>query len=226
MIKLGKFFFRTRNWLFPTLALLIYLIASPPPTGLLRDGFALMLMALGVAVRVVVISLQPVSRDGRNKTAHANVLFTEGMFGVCRNPLYLGNLLAVTGFFLLHGSLLVAVLGIGIFAFIYACIILSEEDFLAGRFGDEWKAYRADVPRLMPRLDRLAAVLRAGNFDLGRGLRAESNVISLNVSLAAFAFWYKASVASGSAAPPLITYFLFGMLFAYLWAIRQPRRAS
>ena len=226
MINLGKFFFRTRNWLFPVLAVAIYLVATPPPTGFLWDAFALALMALGVAVRVVVIGLQTVERDGLNKKAHADRLFTEGMFGVCRNPLYLGNLLAASGFFLLHGSLLVAVLGIGAFAFIYACIILSEEDFLAGKFGNEWNAYRDDVPRLLPRLDRLAAVLRTGNVDLGKGLRAESNVISLNVSLAAFALWYKASVISGSVAPPVITYVLFGMLFAYLWAIRQPRRAS
>ncbi len=221
MVTLGKFFFRTRNWLFPLLAVAIYLLQPPPPTGVLRDGVALVLMALGVGLRVLTISLQRVSRDGRGKAAHAQELFTGGMFGVCRNPLYLGNLTAVTGFFLLHGDPLVAFLGIGLFVFIYYCIIFSEEAYLSAKFGDEWQAYKADVPRLMPRLDRFGAIFRQGQFNLRKALRSESNVISLNTLLAAFALWYKDATIHGTALPPLSSVVLFALLAAYFIVISR-----
>ena len=221
MITLGKFFFRTRNWLFPLIAVAIYLLEAPPQTGALREGFALALMALGVSLRVLTISRQRIERDGRGKTAHAQELFTGGMFGVSRNPLYLGNLIAATGFFLLHGGPLVAFLGIGLFLFIYYCIIFSEEAYLSATFGDEWQAYRADVPRLVPRLDRLRAILRQGQFDFRKALASERNVISLNTVLAAFALWYKASTLQDTAMPPLSSVVLLVLLVAYLVTISR-----
>jgi protein-S-isoprenylcysteine O-methyltransferase Ste14 len=78
---------------------------------------------------------------------YAKDLVTEGMFGVCRNPLYVGNMLVYIGIFLLHGDPLVAVAGIALFAFIYQCIVYAEEAFLEAKFADAYRAHCRDVPR-------------------------------------------------------------------------------
>lgn len=78
------------------------------------------------------------------------VLVQDGPYRFIRHPLYLGSFLLTTGFFVLCGltlSLILIVIPIFV-AYVFA--IRHEEKFLAERFGDEWKAYAARVPGLVP----------------------------------------------------------------------------
>jgi len=78
-------------------------------------------------------------------------LLASGPFAWCRNPMALGTILAYTGLSLAIGSLasllLVALLGGLLLLFIKRV----EERELALRFGNDYLAYRASTPFLMPR---------------------------------------------------------------------------
>ena len=79
------------------------------------------------------------------------------MFGVCRNPLYVGNMLVYSGLFLFHGNPLVVVVGCLVFAFIYQSIIYAEEEFLADKFGQGYRDYCRNVPRWGLKLSAFAS---------------------------------------------------------------------
>lgn len=69
-------------------------------------------------------------------------LVTGGPYRWCRHPLYLGFVLIIMGFDLVFGSLLgiLITLFLAIPSVIYRARL--EERALAGRFGEEWEAYK------------------------------------------------------------------------------------
>lgn len=185
MIRIGNFLFRYRNQAFPILILLLFL-ASPPPgeiwgsTTLERavNVIALLVALSGLALRATVIGYAYIKRGGLNKKVYAKDLVTEGMFGICRNPLYLGNLLIYTAVFLMHGDPWVVSIGVASFLFMYQCIIYTEEDYLQNKFGEGYKAYCADVPRWLPRLDKFAKAIEGMAFNLKRVIDKDYSTIS------------------------------------------------
>ncbi len=210
MIPLGRFFFKWRNLLFPLIVLALFL-SSPPAqeifgsanTESLLDATGITIVALGVLIRLLVMGFFGVARNGANKTAYADELFTRGMFGISRNSLYLGNLTIYTGIFMLHGTWPVFVAGVAIFLFIYYAIIFSEESFLAGKFGDSFSAYVKSVPRLLPRLSNWAAATGGMSFSWKRAVFVEYNIIGQAVLMIALALWYESYTQTGAGRPPV-----------------------
>lgn len=82
----------------------------------------------------------------------ASRLVVSGPFGYVRNPLYVGNMLLYTGFGVMANLPWLIVLTLAWFAFQYYMIVSREEEFLAGKFGAEYDAYRRNVPKFIPRL--------------------------------------------------------------------------
>lgn len=210
MIPIGQFFFKWRNILFPLIVLGLFALKSPAQTifGSVRtesllDATAITIVALGVLIRMLVIGFFEVARDGSKKTAHADELFTKGMFGVSRNSLYLGNITIYTGVFLLHAAPLVVLLGIAAFLFIYYAIIFSEEAFLADAFGDDFKAYYNSVPRLLPKLSNWGAATKGMSFSWKRAVFGEYNIIGQAVLMVALTLWYESYSLTGSASMPI-----------------------
>lgn len=78
-------------------------------------------------------------------------LVTSGPFGYVRNPLYIGNMLLYTGFGVMSATPWLVVLTLAWFIFQYHMIVSREEEFLASKFGDEYRQYRESVPRFLPR---------------------------------------------------------------------------
>lgn len=162
MIKIGNFLFCYRNKVFPLIILALFLLAIPP-TQLLgnenleyaKEIIAIALALSGLAVRGIVIGFVYIKRGGLNKKVYAENLVTQGMFSLCRNPLYLGNMLIYAGVFVMHGDLLVMLLGIGVYWFIYHCIIYAEENYLQNKFGSAYADYCKDVPRWIPLITQL-----------------------------------------------------------------------
>jgi protein-S-isoprenylcysteine O-methyltransferase Ste14 len=75
-------------------------------------------------------------------------LKTTGIYRISRNPIYLGvDLIAIASviFIPVIPNILFAAFGI----YVHHLIILSEEKFLEGRFGEEWNAYRKRVRRYL-----------------------------------------------------------------------------
>ena len=90
----------------------------------------------------------------------------EGPYSVCRHPLYLFSTVAVVGFGVLMGSLIVTlVLGVLTFA-ILAATARDEERFLRSKFGERYDDYAARVPAILPK-PSLFSTPQIVEFDTG-----------------------------------------------------------
>jgi len=74
-------------------------------------------------------------------------LVTEGVFGVSRNPIYLGMILILIGVALLLGALTPFVVCAAFAVLLHYRFVRIEERMLAERFGPEWRRYTACVRR-------------------------------------------------------------------------------
>lgn len=165
MVRLGNFFFRCRNGLFPA----AYLLLFCPSPRLLNDAalaaaLGLALALAGQGLRALTIGLAYIVRGGKNRQVYANALVQEGVFAHCRNPLYVGNFLILAGLGLVANSVLFAIIGIPFFLLAYSAIIAAEEDYLRRKFGQEFDEYCARVPRLVPHFAGLGQTLRDMRF--------------------------------------------------------------
>ena len=125
------------------------LAVSDPDLRLFAPGLGL--VALGQALRLWA-------------TGHllkTDELTTAGPYGHLRHPLYAGALLMGTGFLLMAGPLVAAiVLPLGL-AFYFGYYLSYKERVESERlellYGDVFRAYREAVPALLPRLTRWRA---------------------------------------------------------------------
>jgi protein-S-isoprenylcysteine O-methyltransferase Ste14 len=197
-IRVGNFFFRTRNIAFPIFILVLYALAVPSDTVLgsrrlehVKDLIALAIALLGLAVRATVIGYAYIKRGGKNKRVYAADLVTEGMFALSRNPLYLGNLLICFGTFLMHGNPYVVVVGTAGYVLVYVCIVRAEEEYLLQKFGDGYRAYCADVPRWIPKLSRFREATQGMDFDIRRVITKDYTTIATTIAVLAVTELYR-----------------------------------
>jgi len=94
------------------------------------DAIGLALGLLGQVFRIAVIGFAYIRRGGVNKQVYAENLVTQGFFGVCRNPLYVGNLISIFGFTLIYNNPWVYAIAVPFFLLAYNAIVRAEEDFL------------------------------------------------------------------------------------------------
>ncbi len=184
LLPAGHFFFAHRNWVFP--CVFVALVGATQPmafpggtriAGVSADAWV---DALGVTMafagqllRAAAIGLDYIRRGGRHKKVHADRLVTQGLFAHSRNPLYLGNFLAMMGLFVVHGSGGALLLGAAFYTIAYLAIVAAEEDYLRQRYGADYEAYLRRVPRFRLRLAGLRGTLCASAFDWRRLVRKE-----------------------------------------------------
>lgn len=77
-------------------------------------------------------------------------LITDGPFSVVRNPLYVFSLIGVVGIGFMSSHLTAMIALPVLFLLMYHFLIKREEEFLAEKFGDEYKRYCKKTPRLIP----------------------------------------------------------------------------
>lgn len=172
IIAIGNFLFKHRNYMFPLIILLIF-IAIPPQETLFgsaaledqKDWLAIFFGMLGLGIRAAVIGFAYIKRGGLNKKVYADNLVTSGIFAICRNPLYVGNVVIYFAIFLMHGSFLVLFFGTSLFILIYVSLIAAEENFLRSKFGAEFDEYCAKTPRWIPALGNLRSAISGMEFD-------------------------------------------------------------
>lgn len=183
MIDIGNFFFRYRNILFIFLYMLLF-IPSPAlfSQEVFGDRYWLWPIAVGLFVTITgqltrgaTIGLAYIMRGGRNNRIAADDLVTEGIFRHCRNPLYVGNILMLTGVGILSNSLLYVALVIPLFMLIYHAIVLAEENFLQKQFGESFNAYCKKTHRWLPSFNGLGNTFRSMKFNWRRWLLKEYN---------------------------------------------------
>lgn len=183
MISIGNFFFRYRNWLF----ILLYATLFLPSPGLFTANVfgenyffwpivaGLFVTISGQIVRGATIGLAYIVRGGKDGKPYAEGLVTQGIFNHCRNPLYVGNILMLLGVGILSNSLFYVGIMMPLFVFIYQAIVLAEENFLSGKFGDDFSAYCRKVNRWIPRMTGLQKTFSNMYFNWKRWILKEYN---------------------------------------------------
>lgn len=187
MIKIGNFFFKYRNLIFPIFGLSIFIpspvLFSERVFGDSNFTIALVLGAIiaiaGQVIRALTIALKYIVRGGKNKEVYAQDLVTEGIFNHCRNPLYVGNILMLLGVGLMSNSLYFMIIVVPLFCFIYQAIVLAEENFLRGKFGPQYDLYTKKVNRWIPNFNGLAKTLGSMQFNWRRYIVNEYNTVYL-----------------------------------------------
>ena len=79
-------------------------------------------------------------------------LVVTGLYRHVRNPIYAGLLAAILGQALLFGSAALLAYALLVWLAVHLFVVRYEEPTLARTFGDEYAAFRANVPRWLPRV--------------------------------------------------------------------------
>ncbi len=79
-------------------------------------------------------------------------LVVTGFYRYVRNPMYVAVTALITGQGLLFGSVTVLEYGAIVWAAFFLFVVAYEEPVLGEQFGDEYRRYRANVRRWLPRL--------------------------------------------------------------------------
>lgn len=158
MVAQGNFLFRHRGIapiliLIPALLIRFY---GTPDEWMTTSPFALTLIAYALAMtglflRFIVVGYAPPRTSGRNTQEQiADSLSQTGMYSTVRHPLYLGNVLMWLG----PAMLTFQSYFIGIFLLIYWLyyerIMLAEEDYLRGKFGQAYEDWAKGRPAFIP----------------------------------------------------------------------------
>lgn len=118
-------------------------VAFPP----LLIWAGLPLILLGVAINLVADGEFKRARTPVNPLETPQALLTAGIFGITRNPMYLGFALVLAGVWLMLGALTPLA---GVLAFVLAAdrgYIPYEEQKLVGLFGQDYRDYQGKVRR-------------------------------------------------------------------------------
>ena len=199
MVRIGNFFFRTRNYLFPVFYIFLFL----PFRRISPDYMTVFYVGLGIAligqlVRMLTIGMAYIVRGGRNRRIYAAGLVTDGLFSHCRNPMYVGNILLIIGMSILSNSLFAVLVMIPLFLFIYQAITLAEENFLRQKFGSGFDDYCSQVNRWLPNLKGIGNTFKSNSFDFTKVIFKEYNATFLwtfgaTLLLAYNTYWFNRS---------------------------------
>jgi len=112
---------------------------------LLPVGLALMMVGIGF----IVLARREFSRHRQptDPGQPTSQLIRSGVFTISRNPLYLGASIFLIGIALTFNLLWSVVTLLPCMVLCHYILILPEEQYLAGKFGDEYRAYFASVHR-------------------------------------------------------------------------------
>ena len=149
-MNLPTFFFKYRSYT-PIALVIVLLYQANPEWRWIIVGLAFVLAGESIRFWAVLHA----GGATRTRKVGASKLVTTGPYAYVRNPLYVGNYLIYIGMIFIAGGpwmwgLLVVALGF--FAWQYSNIITLEEETLQNLFGDEYSEYKANVPRIIPRL--------------------------------------------------------------------------
>jgi protein-S-isoprenylcysteine O-methyltransferase Ste14 len=130
-----------------------WLIVQPVswPTGVALVGLVPLVVGLGLSALCVTLF----ATRGRGTPAPWDAprrFVALGPYRLVRNPMYLGMGSVVLGEAVLFASWLLAIYLIVLVLVWHAFVVVWEEPTLERTFGEEYRSYRAAVPRWLPRL--------------------------------------------------------------------------
>jgi protein-S-isoprenylcysteine O-methyltransferase Ste14 len=212
-IAIGNFFFRYRNALFPLVILSSVIVLRPklllgsPTVNRFVINLGMALVIFGQSFRLMTIGWEYIHRGGKYGKVYAQRLVKRGMYGITRNPMYVGNALITVGVALSTCSPMVYGLIIPFFLFVYQAIVSAEEHYLRNKFGAEYEAYCARVNRFIPSVRLIPEAFSGMRYNGMLALRHDlSTIAGLAIGLIALPVWR--------------TYFLEGLPEAHIAVVR------
>lgn len=236
-IAVGNFFFKFRNQLFPSISLAAVLVLRPrlilgsPALNTILIAVGTTMVLAGGVLRLLTIGLEYIHRGGKNKTIYAGRLVTGGMYSCTRNPMYVANLLIVTGMTLATCSPEAYAVLIPIFVFVYQAILAAEEDYLTKRFGRDYEEYCATVNRFLPSLRNLPNTFSGMVWDWRRAIRKDLGTVMGLVAGLSFlpvwrAYFLEGFPAARDAGAVALTFLpLAGVLWIVLHYLKKTHKA-
>jgi protein-S-isoprenylcysteine O-methyltransferase Ste14 len=113
---------------------------TPAPVVALAVAFCLAAIAFAFPGLGLKIYTRP---------THTEPLVTTGLFGIVRHPILFANILWPLGWSAVFGSWIGLAL-VPAWAFLVYLMSFLEEDRMIEVYGDEYRRYRKEVPRLFP----------------------------------------------------------------------------
>jgi len=135
-------------------------LAAGAATGRWPEGVAIRwvpypaLLATGLTLLVVGISLHMIAGRSLAKAHAQDRLVTTGVYAICRNPLYANIIFTIApGVALVCGSWLMLTASVVMYVLVQMRVA-REEKYLEERFGREYLDYRARTGSIFPRFCR------------------------------------------------------------------------
>lgn len=188
LLSSGNFFFRFRNFLFPTIYVLLPILTKPalflgnPHLDRFVVALGIALVLLGQGFRLLVIGFAYIKRGGKDRRVYADDLVDQGLYAHTRNPMYVGNLLILAGIGIVYGSPWIYFFVIPFFVYIYLAITAAEENYLKNKFGVVYEDYMRRVNRFWPNLRGLTNSLQGYNYDWKKALRKEYGTVFVSLT--------------------------------------------
>ena len=113
----------------------------------LRTWIAVAVLTAGLIVGLLAAGLFRRAGTDVKPWRSATALVTDGPYRWTRNPMYLGMSFVYLGLAIAADSLAALILLIPVVIIIQTQVIAREERYLEGKFGDEFRAYKARVRR-------------------------------------------------------------------------------
>lgn len=150
----------------------------------------LILALIGQAVRLITIGFEYIHRGGKDGKVYASRLVRGGVYGLTRNPMYVGNGLIAIGTIVYFGSPAGYVILIPFFLFVYQAIIAAEEAYLRRAFGADYDDYEASVNRIVPALGKAREAFSGMTFNWRRSVKKDlGTIVGLTIGLNLIPVW-------------------------------------
>ena len=157
LIHQGNLFFKLRGFLPVIIIVISICIIFYFPVNYNQSfqvvfySCAFILIILGHFIRATTVGKRYKHSSGRNRSHHfADRLNKTGWYSMTRNPLYFANFCIWIGISLLTFNLLILSITILFFWFMYRPIILSEENYLTLKFGDDYISWAENTSTFFP----------------------------------------------------------------------------
>ena len=140
-----------------TVAVLVPLLMmrGREPAGGIRQALAFPMLAVGATLYIWCVWHFGMHGRGTPLPMDApKLLVARGPYTVSRNPMYLAVLTMILGWALYFGSFALLLYALIVATAFHTFVITYEEPHLTRVFGEDYKAYREQVGRWLPRVRR------------------------------------------------------------------------
>ncbi len=175
LARIGRLFFKIRGYMGIPVFLTAIIFADKTHSF---PALGFFLVIIGEFIRIWSVSYSGVTTRSRQITAVK--LATKGPYSMTRNPIYIGNFTIGLGIVLISGALFpyFLIAYVVLFWLEYIPIIHAEEEFLREKFGEDFKRYVKDVPRILPDLQRFkSSITTKPNWNMA--VRSEKSTFIL-----------------------------------------------